>query len=286
MPSPTSPPQNPGRSPLVSATGMSTSSGDELSLRHLQRETRRPCISTGASITVDELRKQGHRPPCQHSNCGNSTVFCTFVTQAPVAVQQRASQPWPRTTPVGSRRSSAQFALWEHASSRRSIRRRAQQGHRSPGQSTVTADTTVFCSVNPKHRSLDAKGMSTTVSKTVNTSLYEHRDIHPVDELHEENIDHPDMHNNGHVKNRFQELDIQKSTRITEEHCGPHKLAAWMGSTRGAVPTPSASPTSHFFSNGEKCEPCLGRKSGRPRRAGMSTICSTTAAGLCTGREP
>ena len=102
----------PSTMPPVSATGMSTSSGDELSLRHLQRETRRRCISTGTSITVDELRKQGHRPPCQHSNCGNSTVFCTVVTQAPVAVQQRASQPCPRTTPVGSRRSSAQFALW------------------------------------------------------------------------------------------------------------------------------------------------------------------------------
>ena len=27
-----------------------------------------------------------------------------------------------------------------------------------------------------------------------------------------------------------------------------------MGSTRGAVPTPSAKPTSHFFFEGEKCE--------------------------------
>ena len=44
-------------------------------------------------------------------NCGTSTVFCTVVTQAPVVVQQRASQPCPRTAPVGSRRSSAQFAL-------------------------------------------------------------------------------------------------------------------------------------------------------------------------------
>ena len=59
---------------------------------------------------------------------------------------------------------------------------------------------------------------------------------------------------------------------------------AWMGSTRGAVPTLSASPTSHFVSNEEKyekplekphpqrhgkrldeeAEPCPGRKSGRP----------------------
>ena len=38
-------------------------SGDELSLRHLQQEPRRRCISTGTSTTVDELHKQGHRPP-------------------------------------------------------------------------------------------------------------------------------------------------------------------------------------------------------------------------------
>ena len=93
---------------------MSTSSGDELSLRHLQQETQRRCISTGTSITVDELHKQGHRPPCQHCNCRDSTVFCTDETQAPVVVQQRASQTCPRTTPMGSRRSSAQFALCEN----------------------------------------------------------------------------------------------------------------------------------------------------------------------------
>ena len=81
----------PSTKPTVNATTMSTSSDDELSLRHLQRKTRRRCISTGTSTTVDELHKQGHRPPCQHCNCGNSTVFCTVVTQAHVVVQQRAS---------------------------------------------------------------------------------------------------------------------------------------------------------------------------------------------------
>ena len=45
----------------------------------------------------------------ENCNCGTSTVFCTVVTQAPVVVQQRASQPCPRTAPAGSRRSSAQF---------------------------------------------------------------------------------------------------------------------------------------------------------------------------------
>ena len=197
------PTTKPSKKPPVSATGMSTSSGDELSLRHLQRETRRRCISTGTSTTVDELRRQGHRPPCQHSNCGNSTVFCTVGTRAP--------QPCPRTAPVGSHRSSAQFALWDHASSKRSIRRPAQQGHRSPGQSTVTVDTTVFCSVHPKHQSLDASQrlcprlqirhcMSTGTSITI-------------DELREEDIDNPDMHNSGHVKNRVQELDTQSPRR-------------------------------------------------------------------------
>ena len=95
---------------------MSTNSDDDLSLRHFQRETRRRCMITATSITVDELHKQGHRPLCQHCNCGNSTVFCTVITQTPVVVQQRASQPCPRTPLVGSRRSSAQFALWEHVS--------------------------------------------------------------------------------------------------------------------------------------------------------------------------
>ena len=36
----------------------------------------------------------------ENCNCGTSTVFCTVVTQAPVVVQQRASQPCPRTAPV------------------------------------------------------------------------------------------------------------------------------------------------------------------------------------------
>ena len=54
---------------------MSTNSGDELGLRHLQQETRRRCMITATSTTVDELHKQGHRPPCQHCNCGASTVF-------------------------------------------------------------------------------------------------------------------------------------------------------------------------------------------------------------------
>ena len=249
----------PPTKPTVSVTGMSTISGDELSLRHLQQEPRRRCISTRTSTTVDELHKQGHRPPWQHCNCGNSTVFCTVGTQAPVLVQQRASQPCPRTTPVGSCRSSAQYALWEHASSKRSNRRPAQQRHRSPGQSTATADTTVFCSVNPKHQSLDATGMSTTVSKTANTSLREHRDVHPVDELHEGNIDHPDMHNNGHVNNCVQELDTQSPRR---RRGSPRSIAILISSPRGWARLgrqfrPRVRAQLRIFSNGEKCEkPC------------------------------
>ena len=98
----------------------------------------------------------------------------------------------------------------------------------------------------------------------------------------------------------------QRRDHITLEHPGPHKLAAWMGSTRATVPTLSASPTSHFFKRGKVRKtpvkphlhrhandsmrklrnPGPGRKSGRPRRAGKSTICSATAAEFCTGREP
>ena len=114
--------------------------------------------------------------------------------------------------------------------------------------------------------------MSTTMSKTAGTSI-------TIDELHEEDIDRlvkvlqqqnfhssqleeHDMHNNGHVNTLVQEPDTQKSTKLSRncwncrcvEHPGPQKLAAWMGSTRGAVPTPTANPTSHLFSNGEKCE--------------------------------
>ena len=101
----TSPP-NPRRSPLSLHTGMSTSSGDEQSLRHLQQETQATTCTTGTSFTLSE-----------HCNCGASTVFCFD---------------------------------------------------------------------NPKHQSLDATGMSTTMSKTASTSLQDHRDVHTVDELHEQ----------------------------------------------------------------------------------------------------
>ena len=45
--------------------------------------------------------------------------------------------------------------------------------------------------------------------------------------------------------------DHKDGEELTLEHPGAHKLAAWMGSTRGAVPTPSASPSAHFFPNGK-----------------------------------
>ena len=67
--------------PSLLRTGMSTS-GDELSLKHLHcRETRLRCMITGTSTTVGEVRQQGHRPPCQHCNCGTSTVFCSVTAR-------------------------------------------------------------------------------------------------------------------------------------------------------------------------------------------------------------
>ena len=39
--------------------------------------------------------------------------------------------------------------------------------------------------------------------------------------------------------------------RPPREPWARHKLAAWMASTRGAVPTPSADPTSHFLNLGK-----------------------------------
>ena len=60
---------------------MSTDSGDKLNLRHLHcRETHRRCMITKTSITVDELRQQGHRPPCQsNATAGTFAVFCTLT---------------------------------------------------------------------------------------------------------------------------------------------------------------------------------------------------------------
>ena len=86
----------------------------------------------------------------------------------------------------------------------------------------------------------------------------------------------------------------------------PHELPGWMGSTRGAVPTPSASPTSHFFYFGEKCEknpsPACSRELEEdaekpPPSTRESTICSTIRSELrseetcnavehCLGRKP
>ena len=66
------------RVPISVATGMSTDSGDELNLGHFHcRNTQRHCMITGTSITVDELRQQGHRPPpgicyCTQRACNNS----------------------------------------------------------------------------------------------------------------------------------------------------------------------------------------------------------------------
>ena len=185
---------------------------------------------TATSITVDELHKQGHRPPSQYCNCGDATVFCTDVTQAPVVVQQRATQPCPKNntcgiSPVFCTVCTVGTRLEQEIQSTTCTTRT-----RTPGQSTATVDTTVICSVDPKHQSLDITGMSTTVSKAANTSLHEHRDVHPVDELHEGNIDHPDMHNNGHVNNCVQELDTQSPRR---RRGSPRSIVVLMSSPRG-----------------------------------------------------
>ena len=139
--------------------------------------------------TVDELHKQGHRPPCQHCNCGNSTVFCTVVTQTPVVVQQRASQPCPRTTPVRSHRSSAQFGLWEHASSKRPKRRPAQQGHRSLCQSTATAPTQQFSALTTPSTNRWTQRACQRLCPRLQTRLCMSTGTMTIDELHEEDID-------------------------------------------------------------------------------------------------
>ena len=130
----------PSTKPTVSATGMSTSSGDELSLRHLQRETRRRCMITATSIPLMNCTNRDIDHLVSTATA-EIPVFCTVVTQAPVVVQQRASQP---CTPVGSRRSS-----------------RLQQETQATPYTTGTSFTlsehcncgnsTVFCSDNPKH---------------------------------------------------------------------------------------------------------------------------------------
>ena len=74
-----------------------------------QNAAKKPSPPHQNSITESEA------PPTVCA-CGTFTVLCTVRVQAPVVVQQRASQPCPRAPPVGSRRSSAQFALWEHVS--------------------------------------------------------------------------------------------------------------------------------------------------------------------------
>ena len=63
----------------------------------------------------------------------------------------------------------------------------------------------------------------------------------------------------------------------------------------GAVPTPSADPTSHFFPTWKKCEKTIDlpylanqkttlqkEESRPPRGTEMSTICSAVAAGKCS----
>ena len=69
----------PSTKPRVSATGMSISSGDELSLRHLQWETQRRCRITGTSITVDELHEQGHRPHCPRTATAETPQFSVLT---------------------------------------------------------------------------------------------------------------------------------------------------------------------------------------------------------------
>ena len=66
-------PSPPPRPPLLKAeylsllrAGMSTDSGDELSLGHFHCRKQRRCMVTETSKTVDELRQQGHRPPPSH----------------------------------------------------------------------------------------------------------------------------------------------------------------------------------------------------------------------------
>ena len=104
---PSSPPYPAGNMPVSVRTGMSTNSGDEPSLRHLQHETWRRCMITATSITVDEL----HNMDIDHLVITATAEIPQFsALSTPVVKQQRASQPFPRTP----RRSSAQFALWEH----------------------------------------------------------------------------------------------------------------------------------------------------------------------------
>ena len=97
MPTPTSPP-NPRRSPLSLHTGMSTSSGDEQSLRHLQQETQATtCTNRDIVHLVRALQLRGlhsfllcHDPApvveqqqasstlTKNCTCGISPVFCSL----------------------------------------------------------------------------------------------------------------------------------------------------------------------------------------------------------------
>ena len=60
---------------LCCTTGLSTDSGDELNLRH--HPLSQPSLHDHRDVrTVDELRQQCHRPPCQVCcNCGTFAVF-------------------------------------------------------------------------------------------------------------------------------------------------------------------------------------------------------------------
>ena len=94
-----------------------------------QQGPRSPCQCT-ATVEFLWFPEQDHRNLSLHHDrdvddlvriidklqLRNLHSFLHCHNPAPVVIQQRASQPCPRTTPVGSRWSSVQFALWEHVS--------------------------------------------------------------------------------------------------------------------------------------------------------------------------
>ena len=142
--------------------------------------------------------------------------------------------------------------------------------------------------------------MSTTVSKTAKTSLQEHRDVHPL-----MNCTKKPSTSLTCTTTACQQLST-KTARSS-----PWSIRVLISSPRGWArlgeqfrprvraqlrtffrtgksaknPVKSSSATSCKRLD-EEAEPCPGRKSGGPRRAGMSTICSTTAAEFCSAFPP
>ena len=160
------------------------------------------------------------------STSENCTVWTTIRS---CRAQQRASQhPRPRTVLSGP----SQAAVM-HNNGHVSIHVTMLSAS-PPG--TKTAEPPQFSalsrpSAQQSHDSAGELNLGTsTVEKT--TSLHEHRDVHPVDELQQQDIDHlveilqlrslhsfqhdeHDMHKNGHVNNHVQELDTPTTTCTT-----------------------------------------------------------------------